>query len=83
MKTKTTNWDYRPYNGYPSWQVWNVSVWLSADEHFYYRIMSLIEHRGLEAAANILSEELRGQSTPDGAPSSKAAVKYGLYALVD
>jgi hypothetical protein len=83
MTTKTSNWDYRPYNGYPNWQVWNVSVWLSADEHFYHYIMSLIENHGLTIATEILSEELRGQSTPDGAPYSKAAIKYGLHALVD
>jgi len=82
MKTKTTNWDYRPYNGHPNWQVWNVSLWLSADEQFYYYIMSLIDQYGLTRATEILSEDLRGQSTPDGAPYSKAAVRYALHALV-
>lgn len=40
MKTKTTNWDYRPYNGHPNWQLWNVSLWISGDEKSYFHIVA-------------------------------------------
>lgn len=81
MKTKTTNWDYRPYNGHPNWQLWNVSLWTSGDEKSYFHIVSLIEKYGVKQATRLLSEALRGQSTPDGAKYTKAAIGYALSSL--
>lgn len=83
MKTKTSNWDYRPYNGHPNWQLWNVTLWISGDEQFYFYVISLIEQHGVKRATELLSEELRGQSTPDGARYTKASVGYALSSLVD
>ena len=83
MKPKTTNWDYRPYNGHPNWQLWNVSLWISGDEQFYHYVISLIERYGVKRATEIISKELRGQSTPDGARYNKAAIGYALSSLLD
>lgn len=82
MKTKTTNWDYRPYNGHPNWQLWNVSLWISGDEHLYFHAVNLIEKFGIDRATEIINEELRGQTTPDGAKYTKAAIGYALSSLV-
>ena len=83
MKTNTTNWDYRPYNGHPNWQLWNVSLWISGDEHFYYYVMGLLEEHGFEEALDILSEQLQGQATPDGAQYSRYAIRYALCRLIE
>jgi len=83
MKTSKTNPDYRPYNGHANWQLWNVSVWMSADEEFYYYVVSLIERYGTKIAADLLGDQLCGHSTPDGARYSKAAVRYAVSTLIE
>lgn len=78
MKDTKPQFEYRPYNGHPSWQLWNVSMWLSNDYDVYKHIINLIDQYGLDQATKRLCDELKGQSTPDGAPYSKGAIRYAL-----
>lgn len=79
MKNTKTQFEYMPYNGHPSWQLWNVNMWLASDYEIYMRVTSLIESYGVDGTVACLWEELKGQSTPDGAPYSKGAIRYALY----
>lgn len=78
MKNTTNELEYRPYNGHPNWQLWNVTMWLSNDYELYKHVVSLIDQHGVEAAADCLWRELKGQSTPDGAAYSRGAIRYAL-----
>lgn len=81
MKTSRTNPDYRPYNGHPNWQLWNVSMWIVNDYGLYKHAVELLSNYSLKGAADELYYLLKGQSTPDGATYSKVAVRYALRDL--
>lgn len=84
MGKETYATDRRPkgrYNGHPSWNFWNVSVWLSYPEDRYYHVMALCQRHGKDRAANLLFEELGGTNTPDGAPFTRSSIRHGLRHL--
>jgi hypothetical protein len=67
----------KPYNGHPSWNAWNVSLWINNDEKLY--IMARQFRRGAPlriAAKNFVNNlKLVGiDKTPDGAPFTIATV---------
>lgn len=79
---KTTKREYRPYNGHPNWKLWNISMWISNDYATYQYAVSLLNQYSLKQSTEVLWEELKGQSTPDGAEYSKAAIRYALSGLL-
>ncbi len=84
MGKKTSANDRRPkgkYNGHPSWNLWNVSVWLSYPEERYYHVVDLCQRHGKERVADILFDEIGGTLTPDGAPFNRYSIRYGLRDL--
>lgn len=71
------------YNGYPSWNAWNVSLWINNDEGFYRYARDLAERYGVGNASQMIAEEMRGKRTPDGAPFSLRSVKLALRGIID
>ena len=54
------------YNGWKNWETWNVALWIGNDEGLY-SIARQYRHRGYEAFAKEMREELGSKETPDGA----------------
>lgn len=69
------------YNGYRSWNAWNVSLWIANDEGLYFWAVDLIQRYGRMKAAAILHEELQGQRTPDGAEYNISCIRAALREL--
>ena len=76
MTRKTT-----PHNDHPCWRLWNISMWMSADEGLYRLAVDLCREHGKEKAADILHAEIGDQRTPEGARFSRSAIRYGLRHL--
>lgn len=75
----------RTYQGHPSWNLWNVSLWLANDEALYglarYHILRA-SNRDI-AAREMLARlhEMGHTHTPDGAPYTKTAIRHGMIGL--
>ena len=48
------------YNGYTSWNAWNVSLWINNDESLYHFAYDLVKQYGRCRAAKMLASELDG-----------------------
>ena len=55
------------YQGYRSWNGWNISLWINNTESLYFSAYNLVQEYGKRKAARIMNAELSGQRTPDGA----------------
>ncbi len=78
---KAMSKEERKYNGHPSWQFWNVSLWIGNDYELYQRAYRLCRSHGRGKAAEMLYEEIGGTFTPDGARYTKTAIRHGLRYL--
>lgn len=70
------------YNGHPSWQHWNVALWLYNDEVLYSLVKDAVkrEDNTEEAAVRVLNA-LHMHSivdTPDGATYTLETIKAAL-----
>lgn len=63
------------YNGHPTWDHWNVSLWLLNDESTYRAINDGLKWMTAEAVSRGLWE-LLPDNTPDGAPYTFELVSY-------
>ena len=61
--TYQTNLMTEPYNGYSSYETWNVALWLGNDEGLYNMARQWAEH-GYKSLSHMLMEF--SPSTPDG-----------------
>ena len=66
------------YNGYKSWNQWNVSLWINNDEGLYFMARHLVEKLGKEGAATMLHSHLYEQTTPDGATYNITSIRAAL-----
>lgn len=81
-ETTATNRRHKgKYNGHPSWTLWNVSMWIANDYDLYTYAMKLCQRYGKERAADILTDEIGGTTTPDGARFTRSSIRYGLRHL--
>lgn len=76
------------YNGHRSWNAWNVSLWISGDEHLYKTAWSILcdtaEHGGtIGKAVNtfIRYSCILGDKTPDGAVYNRLSIRLALINL--
>ena len=77
------------YNGYPSYNAWNVSLWLSSDERLYTLMLDIVKktrrHTGSKRAApKALLEFLNEYDithTPDGAKYTVSNIKQAMEGL--
>jgi hypothetical protein len=67
------------YNGHKNWNHWNVSLWLFNDESLYSLMrQSFRKASTKDGAAEWLTRQLDGESTPDGAKYSYTAIRAAL-----
>lgn len=70
------------YNGHPSWNAWNVALWIANDESTYREAIACWRKwdGNAEKAATDLRNSL-GDRTPDGARYSQRSVRLALIGL--
>lgn len=72
----------KSYNGYRSWNAWNVSLWINNDETLYNHARALTLSQGIPKATRILLSELRGTRTPDGATYNKSSIYSAIKDII-
>lgn len=71
------------YNGHRSWNAWNVSLWINNDEGLYCWACDLAKQHGTAKAARIMSRELSGQRTPDGAKYNPTCIREAIQGILE
>lgn len=74
------------FNGHPSRNAWNVSLWINNDEGLYREALLCVEDYGPNkkvAAENMLRilAETGIMYTPDGAPYSVTTIKAAMRGM--
>lgn len=70
------------YNGYKNWNQWSVSLWINNDEGMYKHALSLVRIHGKRKAVELLTEDLSGEHTPDGAHYNKTSIAAALTIIL-
>lgn len=78
-----------PYNGHPSWNHWNVSLWINNDEGLYNLARDCIKQtrrspKPRRAAASLMLrmlDELGTAQTPDGARYTVERIQHAMRGL--
>ena len=71
----------KPYNGYPSWNSWNVSLWINNDYELYMTAYTLMQSKEKTRVINLLTKIWEGKRTPDGAVFNKRSIKLALEGM--
>ena len=71
------------YNGHRSWNAWNVSLWINNDEGIYHYAVDLVKRHGRRRAARIMSNDMAGEKTPDGARYNLTCIYEALDGIND
>lgn len=74
------------YNGYRSYNAWNVSLWLNNDEGLYSLMIEHVRNiKPRQAAAHALhhylTEECGLSQTPDGVPFTVTNIREAMTGL--
>lgn len=72
-----------PYNGYPSWNQWNISLWINNDEGLYNWACDLTRQYGVKKAAARMARELEGIRTPDGARYNVTSILGAIRGILE
>ncbi len=72
----------KPYNGYTSWNAWNVSLWINNDEPLYREAVRLARAHGIAGGARRLAADLEGQRTPDGARYNLTGIRQAMQGII-
>lgn len=70
----------KKYNGYRSWNEWNVSLWINNDHTLYCYSLDLINRFTLNIATEVFMTDI-GSKTPDGAVYNRLCVYNALKDL--
>ena len=70
------------YNGYPSWNAWNVSLWINNDYIEYRTARAIIEKYGYVRGVNLLTDIWKNKRTPDGAKYNKRSIKLAVREIL-
>jgi hypothetical protein len=71
------------YNGFPSWNAWNVSLWINNDEGLYNFARNLVLSYGYDKGSRELAHYLKGKKTLDGAPYSLRSIRLAIRGIID
>jgi len=66
------------YNGYTSWNAWNVSLWINNDEVLYHHARDTVMSLGYPRALRHLTVIWGGRKTPDGAVFNRTGIKQAI-----
>ena len=72
----------KPYNGHPSYNAWNVSLWIGNDEGLYKFARQCYRRarNNSKDAADLFMDEISGE-TPDGVRWTKTNVARAIAGL--
>jgi hypothetical protein len=71
----------QPYQGYTSWNAWNVSLWIGNDEGLYREAVRLVKKYGIERGARHMAANLAGEKTPDGARYNLTGIRQAMQGM--
>ena len=71
----------RPYQGYPSWNSWNVSLWINNEYNLYKTAEDLVQREGMNKAVRILTNWWGDKRTPDGGVFNRRSIKLALEGM--
>lgn len=70
------------YNGYSSWNAWNVSLWINNDYEMYMAARNTVERLGYVRGLKELVRHWQGQKTPDGAVFNRTGIKQAIQDIL-
>ena len=70
------------YNGYTSWNAWNVSLWINNDYDMYMTARDTVQRLGYVRGLKELVRLWEGQRTPDGARFNRTGIKQAIEEIV-
>ena len=73
----------KEYNGYPSWNQWNVSLWINNEEGLYNWACDLTRQYGVKKAAKVMASDLDGIRTPDGARYNVTSILGAIRGILE
>lgn len=75
----------KTYNGHPSWNAWNIALWIANNEGLYrFALDCLDRHKGRKIpAAQEFLEAMDSPKTPDGAPWTVTNIARAMCGLRD
>ena len=71
----------KEYNGHPSYNAWNISLWIANDEPLYRFALECLRGTGIKQATDRFMSVYGSTSTPDGVLYTKTNVKRALAGL--
>lgn len=71
----------KPYEGYPSWNSWNVSLWINNDYPTYRMAYNMVQEEGMRRAIIILTRLWDGKRTPDGGVFNRRSIALALEGM--
>lgn len=70
------------FNGYSSWNAWNVSLWINNDEALYIIARETVKKYGYKRGLRELVNYWEGQRTPDGAKFNRIGIKQAIEEIL-
>jgi len=69
------------YNGHKNYNHWNVSLWINNHEGLYNWAQQLLKTHTKQQTAEIMTDTLEGQSTPDEVRYSFSSIRAALVGM--